>query len=253
MPLDLAKICAERPHNAVHYFRTLGSTMTEASRLAAAGASHGTVVLADEQTSGVGRLGRSWISQVDDGIYISILLRIPILPTRLPIASLLLGLATAEAIEHTAALECDIRWPNDILIRERKVSGVLPYLVEGCIVAGIGINVNQTNMPSDLRTAATSLRMECGGRIQDREQLIIKLLEAIDDFCFMLARQGPDSILDAFTRASSYVLSRRVMVEETGKRGTTAGLDENGFLLLTLDNGQLEKLSSGGIRADQTP
>lgn len=253
MPLDLAKICAGRPQNDIHYFRTLGSTMTEAGRLATAGASHGTVVLADEQTRGVGRLGRSWISQADAGIYISILLRISVLPTRLPIASLLLGLATAEAIEHTAALECDIRWPNDILICERKIAGVLPYLVDGCIVAGIGINVNQTKMPSDLRTPATSLRIESGGRIQERERLIIKLLEAIDEFCSMLETKGPGSILDAFTRASSYVLSRRVMVEETGKRGTTAGLDENGFLLLTLDDGRPEKLSSGGIRPDYSP
>ncbi len=250
MPLDLASICASRPQNEIHYFPTIGSTMTEAVRLATGGARHGTVVLADEQTSGVGRMGRSWISEADAGIYLSILLRIALSPARLPVASLLLGLATTDAIERTAGLECDIRWPNDVLIRHRKVAGVLPHLVEGWIIAGIGINVNQTNMPEGLRTPATSLRIESGGQIQRREPLAVKLLECIDTFCSMLVTNGPGSILDAFTRASSYVIGRRVMVDETGKRGTTAGLDENGFLLLTLDDGRLEKISAGGIRPD---
>jgi BirA family transcriptional regulator, biotin operon repressor / biotin---[acetyl-CoA-carboxylase] ligase len=250
MPLDLASICAACPQNDIHYFSSVGSTMTEAGRLAMAGARHGTVVLADEQTSGVGRLGRSWISEPEVGIYLSILLRIALSPAHLPVASLLLGLATAEAIEHTAGLECDIRWPNDILINERKVSGVLPHLVENCIVAGIGINVNQTKMPTGLRTPATSLRIESGGKVQQRESLVSKLLESIETFCSMLGVNGPTSILDAFTRASSYVVGRRVTVDETGKKGTTAGLDENGFLLLTLDNGRLDKISSGGIRPD---
>ncbi|MBV8807870.1 MAG: biotin--[acetyl-CoA-carboxylase] ligase [Acidobacteriaceae bacterium] len=250
MPLDLASICASRPQNDIHYFSTVGSTMTEAGRLAMDGARHGTVVIADEQTSGIGRLGRSWISEADAGIYLSILLQVALSPARLPLASLLLGLATAEAIEHTAGLECDIRWPNDILIHQRKVAGVLPHLVDGCVVAGIGINVNQTSMPEGLRTPPTSLRIESGGKIQQREPLVIKLLECIDTFCSMLVGNGPGSILDAFTRASSYVMGRRVTVDETGKRGTTGGLDENGFLLLKLDDGRIEKISSGSIRPD---
>ncbi len=159
MRLDMAAVRGLRPQNEFHYFKTIGSTMTEASRLAMAGADHGTVVIAEEQTRGIGRLGRSWISEYAAGIYMSVLLRLPLPPHNLPVASLLVGLATAEAIEKSTQLQCDLRWPNDVLIKERKVAGILPQLVNDCIVAGIGINVNNEHFPSNLRTPATSLLM----------------------------------------------------------------------------------------------
>ncbi|SRR5579884_688826 len=250
MPLDIACIQRARPSNPILYYPTIGSTMIEASSLANDGASHGTVVLADEQTAGMGRFGRSWLSQPEAGIYCSILLRLQLKPGSLPVASLLLGLAAAEAIQKATELICDLRWPNDVLIRERKVAGILTHLTEGCIVAGIGINANQTSFPDGLRTPATSLRIESGGREQSREAVVIHLLEAIDSFCSTLKSEGPESIVRAFTRASSYALHRRIIIEETGEKGTTAGLDSNGFLLVQLDRGKLERVAAGGVRPD---
>lgn len=250
MPLDIEAIRIRRPENQIHYFQTLGSTMTEGARLAASGAAHGTVILTDEQTAGMGRLGRSWQSQAELGIYCSILLRLPLSAANLPVASLVLGLATAEAIQQSTQLACDLRWPNDVLINERKTAGILTHLVESCIVAGIGINVNHISLAKDLRTPATSLRIESGGRIQSREELIVQLLECLDVFCSMLATQGPRSILRAFSSASSYALHRRVIVEESGAKGITAGLDENGFLLVRSDSGGLERIAAGGVRPD---
>ena len=212
---------------------------------------HGTIVLAEEQTAGIGRLGRSWISQAELGIYCSILLRLTVPPASFPTASLVLGLATADAIQKSTLLACDLRWPNDVLINERKVAGILTQLGEGCIVAGIGINVNQTSLPTDLRTPATSLRMESGGRVQSRETIIVNLLESVDFFCEILIADGPRAILRAFTSASSYVANRRVIVEESGAKGVTAGLDENGFLLIRCDSGRIEKLATGGVRPDR--
>src|SRR5580692_3106666 len=113
--------------------------MTEAAKLAEAGAPHGTVVLAEEQTGGMGRLGRTWLSPVGAGIYSSILLRLKLAPANSPVASLLAGLAAADAIQKTTNLLCDLRWPNDVLIGERKVAGVLTHLINDCVVAGIGI------------------------------------------------------------------------------------------------------------------
>ncbi|MBV9612499.1 MAG: biotin--[acetyl-CoA-carboxylase] ligase, partial [Acidobacteriaceae bacterium] len=197
MPLDVTRIRSLRPQNEVHYFPAIGSTMTEAARLASSGARHGTVVLAEEQTAGIGRLGRSWISEREVGIYSSILLRIELSPVNLPIASLLIGLATAEAIQNSTQLACDLRWPNDVLINERKVAGILPHLVDGCVVAGIGLNVNQTSLPADVRTPATSLRIESGGREQSREQIIVHLLDSLDAFCATLETKGPEAILRA--------------------------------------------------------
>ena len=250
MPLDIASIRTLRPENAIYYFPTLDSTMAQAAQLAGAGAPHGTVVLTDEQQAGMGRLGRSWDSPPELGIYCSILLRLHLRPNSLPLASLVLGLATAEAIQKSTQLACDLRWPNDVLIRERKVAGILTHLIETCVVAGIGINVNQDSFPAGLRTPATSLRLESKGCLQSRENIVVHLLESVDTFCSMLVTQGPESILRAFTSASSYAMDRRVIIEENGSRGITAGLDENGFLLLRSDSGHIERLAAGGVRPD---
>lgn len=247
MPLDVAFIRAARPGNAIHYFPTIGSTMTEGARLAQQGAPHGTVVLADEQVAGVGRLGRTWQSQTEVGLYSSTLLRLLLAPANLPIASLLIGLAVAEAIQQSTQLACDLRWPNDVLIQNRKVAGILPHLVSGCIVAGVGINVNHQSFEGDLRTPATSLALATG-KLVSRELVFLAFLNALDSFCAALTSHGAPAILDAFSRASSYVANRRVIVEDTGLRGITAGLDENGFLLLYTERGTVERVSSGGVR-----
>jgi BirA family transcriptional regulator, biotin operon repressor / biotin---[acetyl-CoA-carboxylase] ligase len=250
MPLDIETIANCRPENQFHYFQSIDSTMREASRLAASGAPHGTVVVADEQTAGIGRLGRSWVSQPGLGVYCSVLLRLKLKPASLPVASLVVGLAAAEAIQKATQLACDLRWPNDVLIHEKKVAGILTHLVDGCIVGGIGINVNQPALPEGLRTPATSLLIENNGRRQSREQIIIKLLESLDTFCEMLQADGPGVIIRAFTSASSYAANRRVLIEDTGRKGITAGLDENGFLLVRHESGRVEKIASGGVRPD---
>src|SRR5579884_684884 len=250
MPLDIETIANCRPENQFHYFQSIDSTMREASRLATAGAPHGTVVIADKQTAGIGRLGRSWISESDLGIYCSVLLRLKLAPASLPVASLVVGLATAEAIQKATQLACDLRWPNDVLVHEKKVAGILTHLVDGCIVGGIGINVNHRRFPDGLRTPATSLLIESQGRRQSREQIVIRLLESLDTFCQMLQTHGPSVIIRAFTLASSYAANRRVVIEDTGRKGVTAGLDENGFLLVRYASGRVEKIASGGVRPD---
>ena len=219
MRLNVENIRAMCPQNELHYFATIGSTMTEAARLAAGGAPNGTIILAEEQTAGIGRLGRSWQSDAELGIYCSILLRLPVQPGTLPVINLVLGLATAEAIQKSTHVACDLRWPNDVLINEPKVAGILAQLVENCVIAGVGINVNQTSFPADLRTPATSLRIESVGQIQSREDIIINLIESVDTFSSMLATEGPECIVRAFTSASSYALDRRVLIEEDGRRG----------------------------------
>lgn len=250
MPLAIDEIRRLRPQNDFHYYPTLGSTMTEAARLIAGGARSGTIVVADEQTAGVGRLGRSWISERDVGVYASAILALVLPPAYLPVASLLIGLAVAEAIEKATQLACDLRWPNDVLIDERKVAGILPQLVDDWVVAGVGINVNNTAFATDLRTPATSLLLAGGGRPHSREKVLLCLLESLDSFADLLAKSGPQAILRAFTAKSSYVTNRRVIVEENGMRGVTSGLDPSGFLLVRSDEGVLRRVASGGVRPD---
>lgn len=251
MALNAAEIEAARPANRLVYLPSVDSTMRIAARLAAEGAPHGTVVIADEQTAGIGRLGRSWHSETGAGIYASLILRLPIDPASLPAVTLMLGLATREAIQRTTHAVCDLRWPNDVLIGGRKVAGILAQLLDGCVIAGVGINVNQSRFPSDLRTPATSLRLECQGAQLDREPIVIALLESIEHLERLLLDCGSAAIIRAFCAASSYAADRRVVIEESGLRGTTAGLDKNGFLLVRLDSGRLERLAAGGVRPEQ--
>lgn len=248
MPFAVEFVRKLRPQNPIYYFPTVGSTMTEAARLAYEGAPHGTVVIADEQTAGLGRLGRHWNSEAQMGLYSSTLLRLPLPLHQIPLISLLLALATAHAIQTSTPLHCDLRWPNDVLINESKVAGILPQLVDHCVIAGIGINVNQTAFDPGLRTPATSLKLALGGREVKREAVLVNLLASVDRFVNALLHEGPRSILQAFTQASTYVNNRKVLIEESGVTGVTAGLDENGFLLLRSGEGRLERVAAGGVR-----
>ena len=139
-----------------------------------------------------------------------------------------------------------------MLVGDDKVAGILAQLLDSRIVAGIGINVNHSSLPDGLRTPATSLRLAAGGRIFAREPIVAALVNKVDEFCTILVDHGPAAILEAFAASSSYVINRRVLFDgETGfERGTTAGLDSNGFLLVRDDAGQLSTVYTGGVRPD---
>jgi BirA family biotin operon repressor/biotin-[acetyl-CoA-carboxylase] ligase len=213
--------------------------MKDAANLAERGEPHGTVVVAEEQTAGIGRHGHSWHSPPSGGLYISIILR---LDRVLPVLTMALGLAVARAIDA----KCDIRWPNDVMLNGRKLAGVMVQTAEkGVLIAGIGVNANQTQFPEELRDVATSLRIETG-----REYDKAELLERMVAECLTYAEKEKQEILDEFTTLSSYVRGKRVNVD-TGTRtfsGVTAGLDENGFLRVETE-GVIETVIAGGVRA----
>jgi BirA family biotin operon repressor/biotin-[acetyl-CoA-carboxylase] ligase len=249
MPFDIERVKASLPDRRIHWYPSIGSTMTEASRLAACGCPSGTLVGADEQTSGLGRYGRTWHSEPGLGIYVSIVLRYPFSPDSLPVVTLALGLATAEAILKTTDLACDLRWPNDVLIQSKKCAGILTQLEGSAIIAGIGINVNHSAFPQELGVIATSLRIG-SGRIHSRERLLVELINDVESFCALLERDGRAPILAMFARASSFVQGRKVSVDQDGAmlRGTTAGLTESGFLILQSDDGKPNVIIAGGVR-----
>jgi BirA family biotin operon repressor/biotin-[acetyl-CoA-carboxylase] ligase len=157
----------------------------------------------------------------------------------IPIVMLALGLAARDAIRCG-----DIRWPNDVLINGKKCAGVLAQLEGDTIIAGIGINVSQTEFPDDLETPATSLLLE--GMTASREDLLVTLVEFVDRY----TRLSSDEILRRFTSASSYVFGKRVRVEAgaAGLVGVTCGLDPAGFLRVREDNGTETTVLAGGVR-----
>jgi BirA family transcriptional regulator, biotin operon repressor / biotin---[acetyl-CoA-carboxylase] ligase len=249
MPLDVERVRRRFPDREILWRDTVDSTMREAARLADAGCASGTVIGADEQTAGRGRYGRLWHSAADEGLYQTVVVRLPIAADRWPVVTLTFGLAVARAIEQTAGVACDLRWPNDVLIGSRKCAGILTELHDMAVVAGIGLNVNQTAFYGELRPIATSLRIATG-RLQSREDLLIVLLDEIDRHCDILVRDGAAAILNLFSHASSYVAGRRVEVEqgEGMITGTTMGLTDLGFLRVRRDDGVEETILAGGVR-----
>lgn len=223
--------------------------MNEASRLAALGCPHGTIVGADEQTAGQGRHGRSWHSAPGEGLYVSLVLRLRVEPASLPVVTLALGLAAAAAIGRISGVICDLRWPNDVLVGGRKCCGILTQLSGGAVIAGIGINLNQISFPPDLALLATSIRLEAGN-VVNRETMLTGLIAAVDEFTEVLEQEGKQAILRLFTEASSYVSGRRVQVDAVNESllGTTAGLDPSGFLILRKDDGTDTLVLAGGVR-----
>ncbi len=205
----------------------------------------GTVVVAEEQTAGQGRLGRQWYSARGLGLYCSLVLAPPSQTDSPPVLTLALGLAAQEAIQRYAGISCDLRWPNDVLIGDRKCAGILVQLEGGKVIAGIGVNLNHRRFPPELAAVATSLRLATG-REHSREDLLRHLLPAVDTYIKLVAEEGPDPILRLFSQASSYVYGRRVVAGAL--EGVTDGLDASGFLWLRTGRGRRRLIRAGNLR-----
>jgi BirA family biotin operon repressor/biotin-[acetyl-CoA-carboxylase] ligase len=239
-------------HRIVHYFRT-DSTNVIAARLATEGAPHGTVVVAEEQTAGRGRFGRSWFSEKSSGIYASIILRPPLAPSSAPAITLLAGVAVHRALSASTALPFDIRWPNDVLVNGKKVCGILTEMSAELdrlhsVVLGIGVNVNHSRMPEELAAIATSLRIELR-KLISRAHLLVAVLKEVERQYHVLLAEGSAPIARAWAAASSFAEGRRVRVVVNGGdyTATTAGLEPTGALRLRRDSGEVISLVSGEV------
>lgn len=237
-----------------HFQASTGSTNSDAMAAARNGARHGSVWFADEQTAGRGRGDHAWHSAVAQGLYVSVLLRLPIASADMPLMPLAAGLAAASAVHAASGLTVDLRWPNDLLIGPRKTGGILVESQSdraqlGFAVVGIGINVHQQSFASNLATPATSLDQE-SGRWIDRQPLLIALLEALDrETCGLLDPAAIRAIPERVARASTWVRGREVEVHGPQQcTGVTDGLDEQGFLCVRTAAGVV-KIQTGGIRA----
>ena len=240
----------------VRHFVSVGSTSTLALEAAQAGVING-VWVADEQTAGRGRGGHGWHSVAGDGLYVSVLVRPALVMTRALWLSLATGLAAQAAIAEVTGLMADIRWPNDLLLAEKKCGGILvetgvdaqhqPASLRYAVI-GIGINVNHAEFPADLAGMATSLRRETGGE-WPRERLLAAILRSLDEeLQFLPSEEG--RLLERFARASTWVSGKRVNVgEDGGYTGLTAGLNADGFLMVDGDDGVGHTVLSGGVRA----
>ena len=242
--------------NEHRHFRSIGSTNRVAMDAALKGVPEGAVFTADEQTAGRGRGDHSWHSPAGQGLYVSIVLRPQLEPNDVLWLSLIAGLAVHAAIKEVTTIAVDLRWPNDIMLRDKKLGGILTELgtESGRIrhaVIGIGLNINQPQFPAKLSEHATSLRIETD-RDWPRDEILTALLRALDREYRMLqsAPAAKTNVVQRFEQTSSYARGARVAVDDHGTAqftGVTAGLDDRGFLRVQTADG-IRTVMSGGVR-----
>ena len=240
---------------AVVSYKKVDSTNDIAYSLAEKGVREGMVILADEQAKGKGRHGRNWVSPAKSGIYMSCIIRPPIAPSEIPKITLVAAVAVAKAIRQVTGLEATIKWPNDILIRGEKACGILTEMRAeqdsvDFMVLGIGVNVNtpQKSLPK----GATSLKEELRRAKRDEEisriELAKKILEMLDEYYIMLKEKGSKPIIEEWKGLSSMLGSRvKAVLPNRTIEGQAHDIDPDGALVLRLDSGVLEKVSSGDI------
>jgi len=235
-----------------HFFRT-DSTNRVGMDLGYAGEPEGAVVLAEEQSAGRGRAGRSWHSERGTGIYATLLLRPKISPVQAPLLTMMAGLSAHAAIFARTGLQVDLKWPNDLILNRRKLGGFLTEMYSDTtlvrfLVVGIGINVNQEKFPGELSAIATSLRAETGTN-QSRLELLARLLREFENDYNRFLREGASSVTMRFTKASSYAVGKRVRVTNGADNftGITAGVGPEGLLQVEGEDGKVVTVIAGDV------
>ena len=205
---------------------------------------HGAVAVAEHQTAGRGRSGRSWDDAPATALLCSVLLRPPSEAAHQEL-SIVAGLAVAAALEREAAVPAVVRWPNDVLVKTRKVAGILLEAADGAVVCGIGINVNQTasDLPSKPRTPATSLRIETD-RTFNRGIILTSLLIELEWRYSAWLANGLACLSDELEHRNA-VQGRRVHVG--GRTGTGGAITDDGRLTLVLDSGETVLVGTGEV------
>ena len=254
----------------VVFFPVIDSTNREARRMALAGAAHGTLLVADCQTAGRGRMARRWLAPAGSSLLLSLILRPKLPPARTQLVTMACGLAAVEAVEEVAGVSADLKWPNDVLIGARKVAGILTEMstigeeVE-FLVVGMGLNVNlepaalapagsspeerqALSQDPSLRAVAaraTSLQVESGRRIS-RLELLWRFLDRFE--CWYARIPEAHTLHRAWSNRMC-LRGRRVQVEISGETiiGRVAGVDAYGALLLELESGEQRRIVAGDV------
>jgi len=238
-------------------FDSIDSTNTEALKQARLGAEEGLCVIAKQQTAGRGRYGRAWISGKDAGLYFSIVLRPKIETQYLPLITLMTGVAVHDSLAEFG-IEADIKWVNDLLVRERKICGILAETTETsvglAVIVGIGINLKSSNFPPQIADTATSIEEELaadGKAGQITGDAVAEILTRYLSYFYGIfaSPEGPAAIVDEWRRRSSYFCGKRVRVVLEGETviGTTDGLEPIGALRLRKDDGQTLIVQAGDV------
>ncbi len=237
----------------IHRFNSIESTNAEATRQAKRGADEGLCVVAKEQTAGKGRLGRTWVSEMDSGIYFSIVTRPKVEMRLLPLLTMMSAIVIFDILREDFRLQPDIKWANDVHINDKKISGILAETVETktglAVIVGIGINLNSSNFPPELKETATSIEEETGQNV-NYESLLKSLTRKFGEmYEVFVAKNGAEEIRNKWTRRSSYCSGKDVRVILEGKTifGITCGIEENGALRIRQNDGEIKIIQAGDV------
>ena len=237
----------------IHYFEELDSTNIRINELANDGAEHGTVIVADRQTAGKGRRGRTWESPSGTNLYFSILLRPEIATEKAAMLTLIMAYSTAKLLRENWNLQAEIKWPNDLVISGKKICGILTEMsLEGYeighVVVGTGINVNVTDFPEDLKDKATSLYLE-SNLIFDRKKLLNEVLKEFwKQYNKFLEVQDLSFMKDSYNEMLVN-RNREVLVLEPGNeyQAIARGIDDTGELLVEKKDGSQSIVYAGEV------
>ena len=236
-------------------FDSLPSTNVEAARRAVEGAPEGLCVVAGEQTAGRGRHQRQWVSPKDAGLYFSIILRPSFEQSFWPLLTLMTAVAVHDALLAVCSLRTDIKWPNDILVNEKKLCGILAETVETslgrAVIVGVGINLTSQAFPPELQGAAASVETETGRRTD--QEVVFETLSRllITGYEALQGTGGPEIIVKEWSARSSYASGKRIRVSENDESfsGTTRGLEPDGALRVETDDGEIRIVRAGDVTA----
>ncbi len=246
------KLAGKLIGHKIYCFSEIDSTNDEAFELAAAGSPEGTVVIADSQAKGKGRLQRTWHSPAGMNIYTSIILRPDLKPENAPQISILAGVAVAEIMDNFCPGMVNLKWPNDVLLKGKKVCGILAQMKTSAsrvdfIILGIGINVNidYNQLPQDIKNTATSLAIETGRKIS-RQELIIGLYENLAKWYKKLMAGGFSAVKEKWLSMAPMIGKKvQIMSGNEVVSGKALGIDERGALLLLTAENRRIKISAG--------
>ncbi len=238
----------------IYHYDSIDSTNVQAKRLAEQGASHGTLVIAKHQSAGRGRRGRSWESKEGDSLLMSLILRPEIDPSKASMMTLVQALAVRKGIQKETGLEAGIKWPNDLLLKEKKVCGILTEMVmkEGetdFIIIGTGINLNQREFPGKIQETATSLALELKEERVDVMSLTERIALEFETYYKAFLKTGNLSVLQE--EYNRFLMNRNCQVrvlDPAGEYSATAlGINEKGELLVKTSKGQICPVYAGEV------
>lgn len=243
---------ARRLRGPIHYHETLPSTNDLAKELGAQGSPHGTLVVAEGQTRGRGRLGRDWLSPPGAGLYVSLLLRPPLPPWEMPQLTLTAAVAVTRALIRAAGVTPGIKWPNDLLLHGKKVGGILTEMETESdqirhLVVGLGLNVNTAAFPAELQDLATSLALETG-RAFSRLKILQAWLEEFETLYESFLNREFPAILEEW-QTYAVTLGRTVTVRQGPLtfKGLALEVAPDGALLVQTPEGEIVRVTSGEI------